>query len=129
MLLPRPTIEAGKGRLGRGARLLLRLRHMVSLLNVRICAALAVLFWSCLDLRSRATPACPRAAGRAGRWAVQNAVALPLFLLIGFYTTRVVAVALFALVASIYAIWAQRRVVTGHPSVEMPTWAIVCFMG
>jgi hypothetical protein len=80
-------------------------------------------------LRSRATPRALGAAGRAGRWAVQNAVALPLFLLIGFYTTRVVAVALFALVASIYAIWAQRRVVTGRHSVEMPTWAIVCFMG
>jgi hypothetical protein len=60
---------------------------------------------------------------------VQNAVALPLFLLIGFYTTRVVAVALFALVASIYAISAQRRVVKGRLSVEMPTWATVRFMG
>jgi hypothetical protein len=80
-------------------------------------------------LRSRATPRALGAAGRAGRWAVQNAVALPLFLLIGFYTTRVVAVALFALVASIYTIWAHRRVVTGRLSVEMPTWAIVCFMG
>jgi hypothetical protein len=80
---------------------------------VRVCAALAVLFWSCLGFT---LTRYPRAAGRAGRWVVQNAVALPLFLLIGFYTTRVVAVALFALVASIYAIWAQRRVVTGRPT-------------
>jgi hypothetical protein len=60
MRLPRPTIEAGKGRLGRGARLLLRLRHMVSLLNVRICAALAVLFWSCLGFALTRYPARPR---------------------------------------------------------------------
>ena len=99
---------------------------MVSLLNVSICAALAVLFWSCLGFalaqrllpRSLALPAAPVLG-----WAVQNAVALPLFLLMGFSTTSVVAAALLALAASFYAIRAHRGVFVRRPSVEVPAWA------
>ena len=98
---------------------------MVSLLNVSLCAALAVLFWSCLGF-ALAQRLFPRAlmlpVAPVLGWAVQNAASLPIFLLAGFSTTLVVALALLALAAGIYAISAQRRAF-GGPSVEMPAWA------
>ncbi|MFZ0073037.1 MAG: hypothetical protein WAK85_17330, partial [Xanthobacteraceae bacterium] len=98
---------------------------MVSLLNVSLCAALAVLFWSCLGF-ALAQRLLPRAVmlpvAPVLGWAVQNAASLPIFLLAGFSTTLVVALALLALAAGIYAISAQRRAF-GGPSVEMPAWA------
>ncbi|MFZ0113583.1 MAG: hypothetical protein WAL15_04440, partial [Xanthobacteraceae bacterium] len=98
---------------------------MVSLLNVSLCAALAVLFWSCLGF-ALAQRLLPRAVmlpvAPVLGWAVQNAASLPIFLLAGFSTTLVVALALLALAAGIYAISAQRRAFGGL-SVEMPAWA------
>jgi hypothetical protein len=98
---------------------------MVSLLNVSLCAALAVLFWSCLGF-ALAQRLLPRAVmlpvAPVLGWAVQNAASLPIVLLAGFSTTLVVALAFLALAAGIYAISAQRRAFRG-PSIEMPAWA------
>jgi hypothetical protein len=99
---------------------------MVSLFNVSIGAALAVLFWSCLGFalaqrmlpRAIALPAAPVLG-----WAVQTAVTLPIFLLTGFSTTLVVALALLALAISAYAVWARRNALAHRPSVEVAAWA------
>jgi hypothetical protein len=101
-------------------------REMVSLFNVSISAALAVVFWSCLGFalaqrvlpRTLALPAAPVLG-----WAVQTAIALPIFLLTGFSKTLVVALALLALAISAYALWTGRTALASRPSVEVPAWA------
>ena len=99
---------------------------MVSLLNVSISAALALLLWTCVGFalaqrllpRTLALPSAP-----VFGWAVQNAIALPLFLRTGFSPLLVIVFALLALAIAIYAIWARRQDIARRRGGEMPAWA------
>ena len=80
---------------------------MISIPNVIICAVLAVLFWTCIGLavgqrivpRSLALPLAPTLG-----WAVQNALALPLFFVLRFSQTNVGVAAALAVGISVIAI-------------------------
>jgi hypothetical protein len=83
---------------------------MASPLDAAVCAVVALLLWTALGLsishrifpRTLALPIAP-----ALGWAVHNAAALPIFLLIGFSATGVIALAAVALIGSI-ALSSQR---------------------
>jgi hypothetical protein len=99
---------------------------MVSLLNVSISAALALLAWTCVGFalaqrllpRTLALPSAPVLG-----WAVQNVIALPLFLLTSFSPLLVIVFALLALAIAIYAIWARREDIARRLGGDMPAWA------
>ena len=99
---------------------------MVSLLNVSISAALALLLWTCVGFalaqrllpRTLALPSAPVLG-----WAVQNAIALPLFFSTGFSPLLVIVFALLALAIAIYAIWARRNDIARRRGGEMPALA------
>jgi len=99
---------------------------MVSLLNVSISAALALLLWTCVGF-ALAQRLLPRTLALASApvlgWAVQNAIALPLFLLTGFSPLLVIVVALLALAIAIYAIWARSERGFRLAGSRMPAWA------
>src|SRR6516225_478562 len=96
---------------------------MISLLDVVLCAVLAVLFWTCIGFavgqrilpRSLALPLAPTLG-----WAVQNALALPIFFLLRFSQTNVAVVAALAIGISLIAI---RRGATREPTTTLPWWA------
>ena len=99
---------------------------MVSLLNVSISAALALLLWTCVGfaLAQRLLPSTlALASAPVLGWAVQNAIALPLFLLTGFSPLLVIVVALLALAIAIYAIWARSERGFRLAGSRMPAWA------
>jgi hypothetical protein len=99
---------------------------MVSLLNVSICAALALLLWTSVGFalaqwllpRTLALPSAPVLG-----WAVQNAIALPLFLIIGFSTPLVIVFGLLTLAIGGYAIWSRSEDEVRSASSGMPPWA------
>ncbi len=96
---------------------------MISTLNVILCAVLAVLFWTCIGFavgqrilpRALALPLAPTLG-----WAVQNALALPIFFVLRFSQTNVVVVAVLALAISLIAI---RRGAAREPTTTLPCWA------
>ena len=80
---------------------------MASSANVILCAAVAVLIWTCIGLavarhvvplKEVAWPVAP-----ALGWAVHSAVALPVFMLVGFSRIAVGIVMMGSLVASLFA--------------------------
>jgi hypothetical protein len=103
---------------------------MASPLDAAICAVVALLVWTALGLsisrrvlpRTLALPVAP-----ALGWAVHNAAALPIFLLIGFSAVGVIALALalaaVALIASIALLnqTSDRADRANHDTV--PSWA------
>ena len=96
---------------------------MISILNVIVCAFLAVLFWTCIGFavgqrilpRALALPLAPTLG-----WAVQNALALPIFFLLRFSQTNVVVLAVLAIGISLIAI---KRGTTREPTTTLPWWA------
>ncbi len=96
---------------------------MISILNVVLCAVLAVLFWTCIGFaigqrilpRVLALPLAPTLG-----WAVQNALALPIFFLLRFSQTNVVVVAVLAIGISLIAI---KRGGAREPTTTLPWWA------
>ena len=98
---------------------------MISILNVIVCAFLAVLFWTCIGFavgqrilpRALALPLAPTLG-----WAVQNALALPIFFLLRFSQTNVVVLAVLAIGISLIAI---KRGATREPTTTLPWWAYV----
>jgi hypothetical protein len=94
---------------------------MFSNANVIAGAALAATFWTCIGFavgqrllpRALAWPLAPVLG-----WAAHSAVTLPVFIIMRFSATSVIAVGLLALAFAIYAIWTSRR--TG---IAFPAWA------
>jgi hypothetical protein len=99
---------------------------MVSLLNVSISAALALLLWTCVGF-ALAQRLLPRTLALSSApvlgWAAQNAIALQLFLSTGFSPLLVIVFALLALAIAIYAISARRKDIARRRGGEMPAWA------
>ncbi len=99
---------------------------MVSLLNVSISAAVALLLWTCVGF-ALAQRLLPRTLALASApvlgWAVHTAIALPLFLLTGFSAPLVIVFALLALAIALNAIWARRERDVRHAGSGMPAWA------
>jgi hypothetical protein len=96
---------------------------MISTFNVFLCAVLAVLFWTCIGfaIGQRILPrglALPLASTLG--WAVQNALALPLFFLLRFSQTNIVVVAALAIAISVVAI---KRGAAREPTTTLPWWA------
>ena len=99
------------------------LLNMISILNVVLCAVLAVLFWTCIGFaigqrifpQALALPLAPTLG-----WAVQNALALPIFFLLRFSQTNVVVVAVLAIGISLIAI---KRDGAREPTTTLPWWA------
>jgi hypothetical protein len=99
---------------------------MASPLDAAVCAVVALLLWTALGLsishrifpRELALPMAP-----ALGWAVHNAAALPIFLLLGFSAIGVMALAAAALVASIALLsqGSDRAHRATHDTV--PSWA------
>jgi hypothetical protein len=86
---------------------------MASTINVILCAAAALLLWTCVGLavaravspaRQLIWPVAP-----ALGWAVHSAAALPIFMLAGFSRLTVAIVFAGSLLASAYALWRQAR--------------------
>jgi hypothetical protein len=96
---------------------------MISLPTVIICAVFAVLFWTCIGFAigqrivppSLALPLAPTLG-----WAVQNALALPMFFVLRFSQTNVAVVAALALGISVIAI---RREAAREQTTALPWWA------
>jgi hypothetical protein len=102
---------------------------MVSITNVILCAAAALLLWTIIGLavaravlpeRALAWPVAPVLG-----WAVHSAATLPLFMLIGFNRTTVSIVTVLSLAAGAYALWRQQRGLPNHDKdqVTVPLWA------
>jgi hypothetical protein len=99
---------------------------MASLLNVTLCAALAVLFFTIIGfaIAQRLLPhALALPAAPALGWAVETAIALPLFLLWRFSATPVIAAGLVALAASVLAISIRRMELISRLDIRVPGWA------
>ncbi len=96
---------------------------MISILNVALCAVLAVLFWTCIGFaigqrifpRALTLPLAPTLG-----WAVQNALALPIFFVLRFSQTNVVVVTVLAIGISLIAI---KRGGAREPTTTLPWWA------
>ena len=98
---------------------------MISILNVLLCAVLTVLFWTCIGfaIGKRILPpvlSLPMAPTLG--WAVQNAFALPIFLVLRFSQTNVVVVAVLAIGIGLMAI---KRAGAREPTAILPWWAYV----
>src|SRR5262249_56143712 len=98
-------------------------RPMASPLEAAFGAAVAVLFWSALGFavsrrifpNTLALPIAP-----ALGWAAHSAATLPIFLLFGFSTLGVMAVATAALIASVVA--TIRKDDCEKPAATVPSW-------
>ena len=80
---------------------------MISILNVIICSVLAVFFWTCIGfaIGQRIFPlALTLPLAPTLGWAVQNALALPIFFVLRFSQTNVVVLAVLAICISLIAI-------------------------
>ena len=96
---------------------------MISIFNVVLCAVLAVLFWTCIGFalgqrifpQALALPLAPTLG-----WAVQNALALPVFFLLRFSQTNIAVMAILAIGISLAAIW---RDAARQPTTALPWWA------
>jgi hypothetical protein len=98
---------------------------MASFVNAALCAVVAVAFWSLVGY-ALGRHLLPRALALGGApvlgWAVQSAAALPIFLLIGFSPTSVLAVnALFVAAAGASLALPAPKPDSGEPKV--PAWA------
>jgi hypothetical protein len=97
---------------------------MASTFHVALGCLVALLYWTCLGLlvARRLVPGLALAMAPAVGWAVHNAFALPVFLVLHFLPTAVVAVAAAVLVA----IFVASRAIEWHPEWEpsstMPAW-------
>ena len=96
---------------------------MISILDVVLCSVLAVFFWTCIGFaigqrilpRVLVLPLAPTLG-----WAVQNALALPIFFLLPFSQTNVVAFAVLAIGISFIA---TKRAGAHKPVATLPWWA------
>ena len=96
---------------------------MISILDVVLCSVLAVFFWTCIGFaigqrilpRVLVLPLAPTLG-----WAVQNALALPIFFVLRFSQTNVVVLAVLAICISLIAI---KRGGAREPTTTLPWWA------
>jgi hypothetical protein len=99
---------------------------MASPLDAAACAVAALLLWTTLGLsisRRVFPPALALPIAPALGWGVHNAAALPIFLLIGFSATGVIALAAVALIGSI-ALLIRRSDRTRQATYDaVPGWA------
>lgn len=99
---------------------------MASSANVILCAAAAVLIWTCVGLaiacqvpplKTIAWPLAP-----ALGWAVHSAVVLPVFMLVGFSRIAVAVVTVGSLAASLFLLLRERGSRDGAGGVPLWAW-------
>jgi len=100
---------------------------MASTFHAAIAAGVGLVYWTCLGLliARRLDPRLAFGAAPAIGWAIHNAVALPVFLVLDFSPATVVMLAGAVLIAAIAASWRSTAGLEAAPPADVPPWFYV----